>query len=159
MIDESFIEKNSTKSFLEVLLKEQAKEIGLEDLLQLKDNVKDPMVLSVLIFKLIEERKKTNQILSEINNKYTNLELKINNSNNNINTNNNENTNMISILCDTDEKITSFIREKGKAVASDIKTLLDYKGTNAASQRLNKLVKSKILTKVQSGRKVYFVLK
>jgi hypothetical protein len=164
MTDQLFnVKENSSKSFLELILKEQAKELGLEDLLKLKENIKDPMVLGVLIFKLIEERKKTNQLLSDINNKYNTLESKLSNNNNtNFNLQNRDlvsDNNVFSILCETDEKIISFIREKGKAVASDIKTLLNYKGTNAASQRLNKLVKGKMLTKIQSGRKVYFVLK
>jgi hypothetical protein len=176
MTDQLFnIPDNSSKSFLELILKEQAKELDLEDLLKLKENIKDPMILGILIFKLIEERKKTNQLLLDINNKYNVLELKLNNNNNNNknynynnsndnnnNNNNNNNTHsgsFFNILCETDEKIISFIREKGKADAENIKNLLDYKGTNAASQRLNKLVKEKILTKIQSGRKVYFVLK
>ena len=142
-----------TKEFLEQLLKEQYKDLELEDLLSLQENVSNPMVVSVLMFKLIEERKKTNKILQDIAEKYDRLQFQLKSKSQE--TQEKE----YHILSETDDKIITHIREVGKADAEIIKEIFSYKGTNAASQRLNKLVKEKYLQKVQSGRKVYFVVR
>jgi len=143
---------SKTKNFLEQLLKEQFKDLGLEDLLSLQENINNPMVVSALLFKLIEERKKTNKILENISEKYDNLQFQIKN-------NKKEETPEMKFLSETDDQIITLIRKEGKASAETIKQELGYKGTNAASQRLNRLAKEKYLQKIQSGRKVYFVVR
>ncbi len=62
------------------------------------------------------------------------------------------------ILSDVDEKIVNLVKEKGRVTASDVKAELNYKGTNAASARLNKLCSMGVLKKQYAGRKVYFSL-
>jgi hypothetical protein len=139
--------------FLEQLLGEQFKELGLSDLMAIQEKTQDPLVLSVLVFKLLEERKETNKILKEIQEKYDKLQTSIQ-------TKENTNKNLeIVLLPETDDRIISYIKEHGKADAEEIKEMFGYKGTNAASQRLNNLVKANYLQKVNSGRKVYFVVK
>ncbi len=139
------------KEFLEQMLKEQYKELDLEDLLSLQENVNNPMVVSVLLFKLIDERKKTNKILENISEKYDRLQFQLKNKS--------QEPKELVMLSETDDQIITYIREKGRADAKAIKDMFGYKGKNAASQRLNRLVKEKYLQKIQSGRKVYFVVR
>ena len=144
---------DTKRIFLEQLLGEQFKELGLSDLMAIQEKTQDPLVLSVLVFKLLEERKETNKILKEIQEKYDKLQTSIQ-------TKENTNKNLeIVLLPETDDRIISYIKEHGKADAEEIKEMFGYKGTNAASQRLNNLVKANYLQKVNSGRKVYFVVK
>ena len=59
-------------------------------------------------------------------------------------------------VSDLDKRIIQTIQVLGYACADDIKRELNYKGRNAASQRLNKLFKMGILERHQLGRKVYY---
>lgn len=145
---------NITKQiFLEQLLKEDSKQLGLSDLIQIQEKFKDPLVLSVILHQLLEERKKTNEILKDLYEKYDSLQFKLKQKEE-VN-----NTDQINILPEIDDKIISFVREMQKVDAEQVQEKLNYKGSNAASQRLNKLVKDGYLRKVQAGRKVYFILR
>lgn len=144
--------QDTKKMFLEQLLGQQFKELGLADLMDIQEKTQDPLVLSVLVFKLLEERKETNKILKDIQEKYDKLQFSISQkeSVSNLDT---------KMLSETDDKIISYIREKKRADAEEIKEAFGYKGTNAASQRLNNLVKDKYLQKITAGRKVYFIIR
>ena len=63
------------------------------------------------------------------------------------------------VLPEQDQLILKSIEERGGCNANDIKTMLNYKGLNAACQRLSKLFKEGYLNKVQSGRKVLYLAK
>ncbi|MFH0906384.1 MAG: hypothetical protein V1824_03535 [archaeon] len=151
------------EQLLKTLLGQKAKEIGLSDILEIQKGFNDPVVLSALIFKLMEERSKTNTILEEINRKYDDLQFLLKNKNleniNSIDNLNNSNQNKYEIFSETDDKIINYIKENGKADAQQITEKLNYKATNGASQRLNNLVKLNYLKKIQAGRKVYFVIR
>ena len=62
------------------------------------------------------------------------------------------------LLSEVDERILALIKERGRVTASDVKEALNYRGTNAASARLNKLCSMGVLKKQYAGRKVYFSL-
>ena len=62
------------------------------------------------------------------------------------------------LLSEVDERILSFIKEKGIVTAEDVRRAFGYKGRNAASARLNHLYKLGLLDKKQVGRKVVFML-
>jgi hypothetical protein len=62
------------------------------------------------------------------------------------------------MLPEIDERIVGYIREKGKASADDVRIKFNYKGTNAASARLNRLYSMGIIDKAQAGKRVYFFL-
>ncbi len=147
------VNSKQTKDFLEQLLKEQYKDLEVQDLLSLQENINNPVVLSTLMFKLLEERKKTNKILEEISEKYDRLQFQLKNKSQE------KEEKEYNILSEIDDQIITHIRELGKTDAETVKQKFGYKGTNAASQRLNKLVKEKYLQKIQSGRKVYFVVR
>jgi CII-binding regulator of phage lambda lysogenization HflD len=140
--------------FLEKLLKQDTKEMGLSDLIQIQEKFQDPLILSVILHQLLEERKKTNDILKELYEKYDSLQFQLKQKQENT-----ENKEIINILPEIDDKIISFIREKQKVDAELVQEQFNYKGSNAASQRLNKLVKEGYLRKVQAGRKVYFIVR
>lgn len=144
--------QDTKKMFLEQLLGQQFKELGLSDLMDIQEKTQDPLVLSVLVFKLLEERKETNKILKDIQEKYDKLQFSL--SQNQIQSNSE-----VKMLSETDDKIITYIREKKRADAEDIREAFGYKGTNAASQRLNNLVKDKYLQKITAGRKVYFIIR
>jgi len=149
---------NITKQiFLEKLLKQDTKELGLNDLIQIQEKFNDPLILSVILHQLLEERKRTNEILKDLYEKYDSLQFSIKNSKEFSNLNQDQDT--INILPEIDDKIISFIRANQKVDAEQVQEAFNYKGSNAASQRLNRLVKEGYLRKVQAGRKVYFIVK
>ena len=145
---------NTKQKFLDLLLKEQSKELGLSDIIQIQEKFNDPLILSVILHQLIEERKKTNQILAGLNEKYDQLQFLVKNQ-----LKEKKESDTFNILSEVDDKIISFVRSKEKVDASMIQEEFKYKGSNAASQRLNKLVKDKYLNKIQAGRKVYFIIR
>ena len=108
----------------------------------------DPVVLGEMLYKLLEERENTNRILKNILTKLESL-----------------GTQKIEIpkehlpqvlLPEIDEQILSYVKEKGKAIAEDVRARFQYKGTNAASARLNRLYEMGLLDKKQVGKKVFF---
>lgn len=120
-----------------------------------KDN---PMILAALLFKLAQERKQTNELLSKMEQKYDELAFTLKSNAPNLpNPTQPENMHSISLLPEQDQKILSFIETKTSANAEDVRAHVGYKNPNAASQRLNALVKSGYLGKIQSGKKVVFV--
>ncbi|MDD3177912.1 MAG: hypothetical protein PHR26_00155 [Candidatus ainarchaeum sp.] len=149
------IQNDTTKKeVLDLLLKDKSKELGLDAIIQIQEKFNDPLILSVIMHQLLEERKKTNKILEDMQEKYDKLQFLLKNKQDKEN-----NSDEINILPEVDDKIISFIREKGKVDASMVQLAFNYKASNAASQRLNKLVKDKYLKKVQAGRKVYFIVR
>jgi len=152
MTENDYIKNKSKQEIMELLLGNDSKELGLSDIIQIQEKFADPLILSIIMHQLIQERKKTNQILSDMQEKYevlfNLLKQKEEIKNNDFN-----------VLAEVDDKIISYIREKGKVDAEMVQENFNYKGTNAASQRLNKLARESYLTKIQAGRKVYFIVK
>lgn len=133
---------------------------GTEDYDELSKDVKydiekfkDPYVVGAMIHRLVEERKLTNQMLRDIHKKLNSL------------------TDLMekqgvpavaiqeAMLPEQDERILAFVRKKGKVDAFDVKGKFEYKGKNAASARLNALVKAGFLQKRRVGRRVYFLIR
>ncbi len=121
-----------------------------------KDN---PMIIAALLFKLAQERKQTNDLLAKMEQKYDELSFTLKSNASSISTNPTQPENMhsISLLPEQDQKILSFIEKNKQANAEDVRMQMGYKNPNAASQRLNALVKTGYLGKIQSGKKVVFV--
>ena len=106
----------------------------------------DPVMLGVLLSKLIEERENTNRLLKTLVQKIERIEKGV--------TANVKETE--GMLPEIDAGIMAFIRERGKATAEDVRLKFNYKGSNAASARLNRLYSLGIVRKSQVGKKVYF---
>ncbi len=111
----------------------------VEDIVALGKYLENPVYLGLLVAALIEERKRTNELLSKI---YHEL----------------RRSSTVEGLSDQDEKILELIRERGAVTAEDVKEALGYKGLNGASARLNKLHRMGYLQKIRRGKKVYFTL-
>lgn len=121
--------------------------VDIQEVLKESSN---PAFLAALLFKLTKEREDTNRILKELDTKFTRIEemLKSNSSN--------SHTVEENVLGEPDQHIMQMIDEIGMVSAQDVKERLAYKKSNAASQRLNKLVREGHLRRIRSGRKVLF---
>lgn len=113
------------------------------------DKFKDPLVLGELVYKLLEERENTNRILKNLLAKLDALEAKLGAAP--------ETATEEPLLAEVDEEIVQFVKSQGKASAEDVRSHFNYKGTNAASARLNRLYERGVLEKKQVGRKIYFL--
>ena len=119
----------------------------------LKENLekfKDPVVLATIAYKLLEERENTNRILKNVLARLDQVE-----AGKGIGTAPPQNA----FLPEIDQKIMDFVGKSGKATAQDVQAHFGYKGSNAASSRLNRLAKEGHLEKKQIGRKVFFLLR
>jgi len=125
-----------------------------EDLKKNLEKFKDPVILGELVYKLVEERENTNRILKNLMAKIETLEAKIAGTQSTVKEIHEE-----VLLPQIDEEILAHIREKGKATAEDVRAKFNYKGTNAASARLNRLFELGLLDKRQVGKKVFFLPK
>lgn len=136
----------------------EANEIELvEQIYALSDR---PEVLGLLIYKLMQERKKTNDLLEQLNSKYDSLIKSESFSNrNNTNLKLESETSIDNLFIPEQDKSILFEAQNSSSIdAKAIQDKLGYKGLNAASQRLNKLHKDGYLEKKRVGQKVVFVL-
>ena len=132
---------------------------------ELREQVRDPVVLATLMHKLSEEKSSTNLLLREINAKLDRL-LSLDERLGRIEEKLESapamaapmaNVNGEPMLSEIDEQIVEFVRGKQKATAEEVQQKFSYKGRNAASSRLNRLCRDGILAKKQVGRKMIFL--
>lgn len=133
-MEEDFIDKENKEQKIEQKLKEQK-------------NVDKSIELALAIYELAKQVEDNNRLMKTLIRKIELLETKTAGSNEPIN-----------LLSEVDEKIINIIEQKGKATAEEIKALLNYKGRNAASARLNNLCRIGVLKKGFAGRKAYFFI-
>ncbi len=131
----------------------------MADLDEILRHADSPKVQAMLMYRVVQEKERTNKLLESINDKYDRIMLSLK-------TGSNENTqwqpaagNKFEVLAEQDQLILKNIEERGGCTAKDIKIMLNYKGLNAACQRLNRLFRDGHLKKVQSGRKVLYLAK
>ena len=129
--------------------------LSINEILSISD---DPKVIAALLFKLVQEREKTNKMLENINDKYDQIMFELKTKV--MQKEPVEDKKMqFEVLPEQDQIILEFAEKQGGCGANDIQAIMHYKGLNAASQRLNKLYKEGFLKKVQSGRKVLYLAK
>ena len=119
---------------------------------ELKANLekfKDPVVLATIAYKLLEERENTNRILKNVLARMDKLEAGREAGE----------PPQGMLLPEIDQKIMDFVSKAGKSTAQDVQKEFGYRGSNAASSRLNRLAEMGILDKRQVGRKVFFLLR
>jgi len=122
------------------------------DIQEVMKESSNPAFLAALLFKLTKEREETNKILKSLEMKFSKIqELLLENSSNS-HTQIEEN-----ILPEQDQHIMQLVDEIGQVSANDVMTRLAYKKSNAASQRLSRLVREGHLKRIRSGRTVLFV--
>lgn len=129
------------------------------DVQEVIEHSKDPALIAVMLFKLAQERQKSNQLLEQINDKYDSIMLELKTGAQNALSAPEQGTPKLDVLPEQDQRILKLVEQKGQVIAREIQEALGYKGTNAASQRLNKLYKENHLAKVQSGKKVMYLIK
>ncbi len=133
------------------------------DLDEILEGAENPKVLAALMYRLTQERQKTNELLEGINDKFDKIMFSVKTGT----TENNaqgqgfrqSSENKFEVLPEQDQIILKIIEERGGASAKDIQAMLNYKGINAACQRLNKLYREGHVKKLQSGRKVLYLAK
>ncbi|MDE1824036.1 MAG: hypothetical protein KGI00_02220 [Candidatus Micrarchaeota archaeon] len=142
-----------------------------EEIVRLKMEVKEltakrdaedaEQYITGLIKTIIEEREKTNRMLTGIMDKVRVLEHKINSvkeipqeyaAQRAYNSEGREEMPLSGI----DVKIIGFVQTKDLVCADDVKSFMNYKGKNAACARLNMLCKYGFLNRYQMGHKVYY---
>ena len=121
--------------------------IDMQEVLKESTN---PAFLAALLLKLTKEREETNKILRSLEEKFVKIQEILNVSSN-------PNTHTEEILPEPDQHILQLVDETGQVSAKDVMERLAYRKSNAASQRLSKLVREGHLLRVRSGRKVYFM--
>ena len=132
----------------------------LNELDEIMEQAENPKVLAALMFRLIQEKEKTNSLLENISEKYDKIMFSMKTQNPlETHTQESSTNNQFEVLPEQDQMILKIVEEQGQCTANDIKTMLSYKGLNAACQRLNKLYKEGYLKKVKSGRKVLYLAK
>lgn len=121
------------------------------DLEQNIEKFKDPMVGAEMLYRLLEERENTNRLLKTLISKLEAIEAKLGQPPS-------QAQNEDLLLPEVDEQILSFVKQKGKVIAEEVRAKFNYRGKNAASARLNRLCDLGLLSKKQVGRKVFFFL-
>jgi hypothetical protein len=121
--------------------------MDIQDVLKESSN---PSFLAALLYKLVKEREETNRILKSLEIKFEKIQETLTKSPN-------SHTKLeIAVLSEPDQHIMQMVTEQGMVSAQEVQARLSYKGTNAASQRLNKLAREGHLKKIRSGKKVLF---
>jgi predicted HTH transcriptional regulator len=122
------------------------------DLQEIMKESSNPAFLAALFYKLTKEREETNKILKGLEQKFEKIQEVLLTSSSNSHTNLEE-----TILSEPDQHIMLLVEELGQVSAQDVRTRLAYRKSNAASQRLSKLVREGHLKRIRSGRRVLFV--
>ena len=115
--------------------------------------LKDPTVHAAIIYTAVREREKMNLILKNILSRVENVERKIEGLGKGEIKEGEER-----IFTDFENKLIKFIKEERYVCANDVQKHFNYKGTNAASARLNRLYEQRILEKKRVGKKVYYLI-
>jgi len=142
---------------LENLAEENEFAAVADEFRKFKEEMKNPIVVGAMLAKLNEERSTTNLVLKEINAKLDRLlglESRIAAMEQKFAQPTAKPAEVM--LPEIDEDIVSFVRSRTKACAEEVQKHFNYKGRNAASSRLNRLVQMGVLAKNQVGKKVYF---
>ena len=145
----------------ELLEKITPKNQAKDEIKELIEQAENPKILAGLLYRIVQEKENTNKLLNSINSKYDDImfALKTNINSEEFSSQDSQNNNQFEVLAEQDQLILKIIDEQGQCTANDIKTMLNYKGLNAACQRLNKLYKEGYLKKIKSGRKVLYLAK
>ena len=130
-----------------------------KELDEIMAQAENPKVLAALMYKLVQEKEKTNKLLEGIDEKYDKIMFNIKTQNTPETPIQQSQESRFEVLAEQDQLIMKITEEQGSCTAKDIKTMLNYKGLNAACQRLNRLYREGHLKKVQSGRKVLYLAK
>jgi len=152
------------KSFDEELNSDSKKiqeEMGItKENISYSEKFKDPVLLAALLTRTLEEKKRTNELLSELVrklDKLDELEIELGRLREFLGAGLKKEEQPM--LGDVDERIVEFMKKVGQATSVEVQKALKYRGRNGASARLHKLYLQGFLEKKQAGRKVYYLYK
>lgn len=160
MSDHDILESALKEKELLEKMKPQFEQI--QDLDEILKQAESPKIMALLMFRVIQEREKTNKTLDNINDKFDKIMLNLKTTHQNYDGEphlNEKSDGRFEVLSEQDQLILKSVEERGGCTATDIKTMLNYKGLNAACQRLNKLFREGHLKKIQQGKKVLYLAK
>lgn len=126
-----------------------------------KEQLKDPVAIGLAIYRLAEERKKTNHLFQQILERLAALEAALGNApsvnipQSTVNSPGLE-TGESNLLSELDNSLLDYIKNSGKVDAEGVRERFDYRGKNAASARLNSLYTRGLLSKGRAGKKVMY---
>jgi len=130
---------------------------AFDEFKEFREQMRNPLVVGAMLHKLSEEKASANLVLREINAKLDRLlalEERIARLEQGGSA---KPAARQDLLPEIDSDILEFVAKRGKACAEDVQQKFKYRGTNAASSRLNRMAREGLLKKVQVGRKVYFI--
>lgn len=169
-INHDYTQSNNLQVVMQQLTEASEFEL-VEQIFALSDR---PEVLGLLVYKLTNERKKTNELISDLNKKYEEIvKILMNKEMGRVEAQLQTESSMKSsfieqaqqkkdieklFLTEQDKSILRMAKSKDWVSAKEIKEAVNYKGLNAASQRLNKLEKQGYLQKQRVGQQVVFIL-
>ncbi len=105
---------------------------------------REALLLAFLLQRLAEERESSNALLRQILQRLERIEAKLEEKKG-------------ELLSEQDEAILAFIKQRGGADAEEVRRHMGYKGRNAASARLNRLVEKGLLKKKRVGKRIVFL--
>ena len=124
----------------------------------------DPVEIAAMLYSIAEEKKSSNLIVRDINGKFDKILGKLDEISQrlsemhvNIPAEDTEKRDQIFELSDRDREVLDFVSSNGRVCADDVQRKFKYRGRNAASARLSKLFRDKMLEKVYVGRRVYYI--
>ncbi|HDH41389.1 MAG TPA: hypothetical protein ENG12_03170 [Candidatus Altiarchaeales archaeon] len=124
-------------------------------------DMSDPVSIATMLYTLVEERKSSNLVIRDINAKFDSILEKLKEISTRLNelesrlvTPSTEHATFE--LSDRDREILDYVTKNKRVCADDIQEKFKYRGRNAASARLSKLFRERLLEKVYVGRKVYY---
>jgi hypothetical protein len=132
---------------------------AFDEFKEFREQMKNPLVVGAMLHKLSEEKASANLVLREINAKLDRL-LALEERIARLEQGGVQQAKPVpsqDLLPEIDTDILGFVAKRGKACAEDVQQKFKYRGTNAASSRLNRMARQGLLKKVQVGRKVYFI--
>ncbi|MFH1199656.1 MAG: hypothetical protein V1708_01165 [Candidatus Micrarchaeota archaeon] len=138
---------------------------AFDEFKEFREQMKNPLVVGAMLHRLSEEKASSNLVLREINAKLDRL-LSLEERMARLEAalaapaGKQVQENAVAkaeFLPEIDASILEFVQKSGKACAEQVMAQFNYKGSNAASSRLNRMAREGLLRKIQVGRKVYFV--
>lgn len=121
-----------------------------------KETVSAESTVSSLMRQLVEERERSNKLLTEITEKIGKMEKEIDERYEEEPAPEYDILNREVALSGLDARILDFVQSRGMICADDLMEFMGYKGRNAACSRLNKLHKQGIVERYQLGHKVFY---
>lgn len=137
-------------------------EVLASEFKEFNSKMKDPLVVGALLNKLSEDRQSTNLLFKQILEKLDKIATAFEETSRVSDAGNFQNAVLQTapvLLAKVDESISAFVKKQGKVSAQIVAEKFKYRGKNAASARLNRLVDKGLLVKQQVGKEVFFLSK